>query len=156
MTKISGVTTAMAYTGGHLDAAGVPDSPMSTGIGAGMMGPSLVPLLNVVPPGQDHGNTQHNNDPPKHIMSHSGPGGVAGFRKREESVGSTKAGSTTSKKRAGLFLSSAKNLFTHANGSERQSVSGSSGERVSEYVLPSDDSHDLQLHMALSAGDVCK
>ncbi|KAK5807770.1 hypothetical protein F5H01DRAFT_370680 [Linnemannia elongata] len=86
------------------------------------------------------------------------PGGIAGFRKREGSVVSfsTKAGSMGSNKhRPGSFLSNAKNLFTHANSSDQQS-GGSASEIVppAEGFIASDDSHDLQLHMALSAGDI--
>ncbi|KAF9142534.1 hypothetical protein BG015_000768 [Linnemannia schmuckeri] len=148
--RLGNMTTGPAYSGGHLN---TPDSPMGFGLTSGLMGPALVPVLNIVPPGQNYNSSGHVNEP-----SHTGPGGVAGFRKREGSVisFSTKAGSTASNKyRPGSFLFNAKNLFTHANASDQQS-SGS----TSEVVLPSeaftalDDSHDLQLHMALSAGDV--
>ncbi|KAK3831958.1 MAG: hypothetical protein J3R72DRAFT_373103, partial [Linnemannia gamsii] len=73
------------------------------------------------------------------------------------SIISTKAGSTGSNKnRGGSFLNNAKNLFTHANASDQQSnVSTTEGTPVPEEgFASSNDSHDLQLHMALSAGDI--
>lgn len=80
-----------------------------------------------------------------------GPGGVAGFRKREGSVNSThsRPSSTSSSKtnRAGTFLANAKQLFNHAPQSDRQDMAPDES---------SDDAHNLQLHMALSAGEICK
>lgn len=80
-----------------------------------------------------------------------GPGGVAGFRKREGSVNSThsRPSSTSSSKtnRAGAFFANAKQLFNHTPPSDRQGMAPDES---------SDDAQDLQLHMALSAGDICK
>lgn len=148
--KIGNMTTGPAFSGGHL---GTAESPMGFGLTSGLIGPTLVPVLNIIPPGQNNNSSGHVND-----QSHIGPGGIAGFRKREGSVVSfsTKAGSTGSNKhRPGSFLSNAKNLFTHANSSDQQS-GGSASEIVppAEGFIASDDSHDLQLHMALSAGDI--
>ncbi|KAF9341516.1 hypothetical protein BGZ91_007173, partial [Linnemannia elongata] len=148
--KIGNMTTGPAFSGGHL---GTAESPMGFGLTSGLIGPTLVPVLNIIPPAQNNNSPGHVND-----QSHIGPGGIAGFRKREGSVVSfsTKAGSTGSNKhRPGSFLSNAKNLFTHANSSDQQS-SGSASEIVppAEGFIASDDSHDLQLHMALSAGDI--
>ncbi|KAG0371690.1 hypothetical protein BGX24_001329 [Mortierella sp. AD032] len=155
--KIGNMTTGPAYNPGHL---GIPDSPINFGLASGLMGPSLVPLFNIVPPNLDRSNnnssTGHISDSSVH-PSHVGPGGVAGFRKREGSIVSTKAGSTGSNKnRGGSFLNNAKNLFTHANASDQQSnVSTTEGTPVPEEgFASSNDSHDLQLHMALSAGDI--
>ncbi|KAF9907732.1 hypothetical protein EC991_010679 [Linnemannia zychae] len=158
-TKISNVASGQAYSGGHL---GTPESPMSFGLTSGLMVPALVPVFNIVPPNLDNNNssssTGHVSDPSIH-PSHTGPGGVAGFRKREGSVVSlsTKAGSTSSNKnRAGSFLNNAKNLFTLTNSSERHG-GGSATDGIpagEERFTASDDSHDLQLHMALSAGDI--
>ncbi|KAF8983184.1 hypothetical protein BGZ52_001216, partial [Haplosporangium bisporale] len=78
-----------------------------------------------------------------------GPGGVAGFRKREGSVNSThsRPSSTSSTKtnRAGAFFANAKQLFNHTPQSDRQGMAPDES---------SDDAQDLQLHMALSAGDI--
>ncbi|KAF9306744.1 hypothetical protein BGZ74_003921 [Mortierella antarctica] len=78
-----------------------------------------------------------------------GPGGVAGFRKREGSVNSThsRRSSTSSSKtnRAGTFLANAKQLFNHAPQSDRQDMAPDES---------SDDAHNLQLHMALSAANI--
>ncbi|KAG0287279.1 hypothetical protein BGZ96_008800 [Linnemannia gamsii] len=150
IVKINNITTGPTYNGGHL---GIPDSPLSFGIAFGMTGPTMIPLLNIIPPGPSSHSSGHVND-----LTHAGPGGLAGFRKREGSVVSfsTKAGSTAShKNRPGSFLSNAKNLFTHANGSDQQS-GGSATEVLSpmEGFTSPDGSHDLQLHMALSAGDI--
>ncbi|KAF9130030.1 hypothetical protein BGW39_003554 [Mortierella sp. 14UC] len=157
--KVSNMTTGPAYSGGHL---GIPDSSMSFGLTGGLLGPALVPIVNIVPPNLDRSNnnsgTGHVSDSSIH-PSHTGPGGVAGFRKREGSVVSlsTKAGSTGSNKnRGGSFLNNAKNLFTHTNMSDRQS-GGSTTDSTpvpEEGFISSDDSHDLQLHMALSAGEI--
>ncbi|KAG0261608.1 hypothetical protein BGZ95_004195 [Linnemannia exigua] len=156
--KISNMTTGPTYNGGHLGA----DSSIGFGLVAGLMGPTLVPAFNIVPPNLDRSNnnssTGHVSDPSFH-PSHTGPGGVAGFRKREGSIVSlsTKAGSTGSNKyRGGSFLNNAKNLFSHTNMSDRQS-NGSTTEGTpvpEEGFTSSNDSHDLQLHMALSAGDI--
>lgn len=150
IVKIGNMTTGPAFGGGHL---GIPESPMNFGLTGGMIGPTLVPVFNIVPPSQNNNSSGHVND-----QSHIGPGGIAGFREREGSVvsSSTKAGSTGSNKnRAGSFLSNAKNLFTHANSSDQQG-GGLASEVVplAEGFIASDDSHDLQLHMALSAGDI--
>ncbi|KAG0057101.1 hypothetical protein BGZ83_001535 [Gryganskiella cystojenkinii] len=76
-------------------------------------------------------------------------GGVGGslHRKREESILSSRPGSATSKQnKVGSFFANAKNLFTNTTfSSDRNTV-------PSEDV--SDDSHELQLHMALSAGSI--
>ncbi|KAG0036899.1 hypothetical protein BGZ82_003492 [Podila clonocystis] len=80
-----------------------------------------------------------------------GPGGVAGFRKREGSVNSThshsRPSSTSSSKnnRGGSFFANAKQLFNHTPQSDRQGMAPDES---------SDDAQDLQLHMALSAGDI--
>lgn len=144
------MTTGPAYHGGHL---GIPDSPLSFGLSIAMTGPAMVPVLNIIPPSQINHNSGNVND-----LTHAGPGGLAGFRKREGSVVSlsTKAGSTASNKnRPVSFLSNAKNLFTHANGSDQQSgVSTTEAVSPMEGFTASDDSHDLQLHMALTAGDI--
>ncbi|KAF9429008.1 hypothetical protein BGZ94_000133 [Podila epigama] len=86
---------------------------------------------------------------PGDLMPGHGPGGVAGFRKREGSVGSvhSRPSSTASSKnnRAGSFFSNAKQLFAHTPSSDRQSAPPEDGP---------EDSLDLQLHMALSAGEI--
>jgi hypothetical protein len=78
-------------------------------------------------------------------------GGVGGSvnRKREDSILSSRPGSTTSKsKKASSFFTSAKNLFSHSTfSSDRNAV-------ATEDI--SDDSHELQLHMALTAGPISK
>ncbi|KAG0034484.1 hypothetical protein BGZ81_004516 [Podila clonocystis] len=80
-----------------------------------------------------------------------GPGGVAGFRKREGSVNSThthsRPSSTSSNKtnRGVSFFANAKQLFNHTPQSDRQGMAPDES---------SDDAQDLQLHMALSAGDI--
>ncbi|KAF9582755.1 hypothetical protein BGW38_010801 [Lunasporangiospora selenospora] len=79
------------------------------------------------------------------------PGGVTNFRKREESVNSlgSQSTSTSSKQnKAGRFFNNAKSLFIHTNVHDRPGVVPVDNA--------TDDSHDLQLHMALSAGDICK
>ncbi|KAF8938782.1 hypothetical protein BGZ58_000159 [Dissophora ornata] len=67
------------------------------------------------------------------------------YRPREDSLRSiSRPGSITSRHhRAGAFLATAKNFFTNSNFSDRQAV-------LSDAV--SEDSHDLQLHLAMSAG----
>ncbi|KAF9084995.1 hypothetical protein BGX23_010057 [Mortierella sp. AD031] len=161
--RINNMTTGQDYSGAHL---GTPEPPMSFGLTSGMMIPTLVPVLNIVPPGQERPNLErhiqerqssvgHVSEPSIH-PSHTGPGGVVGFRKREGSVVSfsTKAGSTGSNKnRPSSFLLNARNLFTHTNVSDRQS-SGPTSEAAPDEGFISDGSHDLQLHMALSAGDI--
>ncbi|KAI1321822.1 hypothetical protein EDD11_000098 [Mortierella claussenii] len=74
---------------------------------------------------------------------------AGGFRTREESIMPySRPESTTSKQnRAGAFLANAKNFFTHSNFSDRLG-GGVSSEDVSE------DSHELQLHLAMSAGSI--
>ncbi|KAG0340079.1 hypothetical protein BG004_006556 [Podila humilis] len=78
-----------------------------------------------------------------------GPGGLAGFRKRDGSISSvhSRPSSTSSAKtnRAGMLLTSAKQLFHHAPPTDRRGIGP---EEIS------DNAHDLQLHMALSAGDI--
>ncbi|KAF9539015.1 hypothetical protein EC957_005957 [Mortierella hygrophila] len=147
--KIGNMTTGSAFGGGHL---GTSEFPMGFGVTSGITAPSLVPVLNIVPPGQNNNSSGYVSD-----QSHIGPGGIAGFKKREGSVVSSTKGSSTgsNKNRNGSFLSNAKNLFTHANSSDQQS-SGLPSEvmPITEGFAAPDDSHDLQLHMALSAGDI--
>lgn len=75
---------------------------------------------------------------------------TGGYRKREDSLMTpSRPGSTTSKhSRAVSFFSNAKNLFTH-----------SSSQNDRQNITPDDlleDSFELQLHMAMSAGSICK
>ncbi|KAF9951939.1 hypothetical protein BGZ72_006642 [Mortierella alpina] len=133
----------------HLGNPTPPDSPSGARFTAGT-GPGLggVPIFNIQPPSAP---ASSNNSAPSLHSTQTNPGGVAGFLRREGSINSlsTKPASTTSKTRAGTFLTNAKNLFTHANNNDRH--------RGGATVMPddssaTDDSHDLQLHMALSAG----
>ncbi|KAF9346006.1 hypothetical protein BGX26_002527 [Mortierella sp. AD094] len=73
---------------------------------------------------------------------------AGGNRGRDESFPSySRPGSTTSKKsRAGAFLASAKNFFTNSNFSDRQGV-------LTDDMT--ENSHELQLHLAMSAGPIC-
>ncbi|CAO3574060.1 unnamed protein product [Mortierella alpina] len=78
----------------------------------------------------------------------TGAGGSVGSRKWDDSTPLySRPGSTTSRQnRAGAFFSNAKNLFTPSGiKSDRQ---GMAAEDISE------DSHVLQLHLALSAGPI--
>ncbi|KAF9337972.1 hypothetical protein BG006_001073 [Podila minutissima] len=69
------------------------------------------------------------------------------YRKREESIMSSRPGSTTSKhNRATNFFANAKQLFTNSNVSDRQNTVPT--EEMSE------DSLELQLHMAMTAGPI--
>ncbi|KAF9204756.1 hypothetical protein BGZ49_004914 [Haplosporangium sp. Z 27] len=69
-----------------------------------------------------------------------------GNRREELRFTSSRPASTTSRRsRAGAFLASAKNFFKSSNFSDRQGVPI---DDVSE------DSHDLQLHLAMSAGNI--
>ncbi|KAF9584674.1 hypothetical protein BGW38_005614, partial [Lunasporangiospora selenospora] len=72
---------------------------------------------------------------------------AGGFKKRDEAnFSSSRPGSTTSRQtRAGAFLASARQFFSHSNTNDRQGLL--SGEM-------SEDSHELQLHLALSAGAI--
>ncbi|KAG0203338.1 hypothetical protein BGX28_004367 [Mortierella sp. GBA30] len=111
-------------------------------------GPGGIPVFNIVPA---LAPSSSNNSAPSLHSVQTMPGGVADFMRREGSVNSlsTRPASTTSRSRATTFLSSAKNLFTHASISDRPG--GGTG------MVPDDgneDSHDLQLHMALSAGEI--
>ncbi|GJJ72480.1 hypothetical protein EMPS_04838 [Entomortierella parvispora] len=74
-----------------------------------------------------------------------GNGGSGGFRKRDDTLLSSRPASTTSKKKVGSFFANAKNLFTHSTFSDRNAVPAED--------IP-DESHDLQLHMALTAGPI--
>ncbi|KAK3814886.1 MAG: hypothetical protein J3Q66DRAFT_432623, partial [Benniella sp.] len=98
----------------------------------------------------DDGNS---NEDESNINSNNSTGG---FRKREGSAssGSLRPGSITSRTRGGFFAA-AKSLFSHTNGGERQDESNT-GYSLPGAIGGSEDSHDLQLHMALSAGDICK
>jgi len=70
------------------------------------------------------------------------------YRKREESIMSSRPGSTTSKhNRATNFFANAKQLFTNSNVNDRQNIPA---EEMSE------DSLELQLHMAMTAGPICE
>ncbi|KAG9323388.1 hypothetical protein KVV02_002538 [Mortierella alpina] len=134
----------------HLGNPTPPDSPSGGRFIAGT-GPGLggVPIFNVQPPSAPSSN---NNSVPSLHSTQATPGGVAGFLRREGSINSlsTKPASTTSKTRAGNFLANAKNLFTHANGNDRHR----GAVMMPDDATATDDSHDLQLHMALSAGDI--
>ncbi|KAG0026751.1 hypothetical protein BGZ81_006111 [Podila clonocystis] len=69
------------------------------------------------------------------------------YRKREESIMSSRPGSTTSKhNRATNFFANAKQLFTNSNVNDRQNTVPT--EELSE------DSLELQLHMAMTAGPI--
>lgn len=71
------------------------------------------------------------------------------YRKREESIMSSRPGSTTSKhNRATNFFANAKQLFTNSNVNDR--LNTVPAEEMSE------DSLELQLHMAMTAGPICK
>lgn len=75
---------------------------------------------------------------------------TGGHRKRDESLMTpSRPGSTTSKhSRAASFFSNAKNLFTHSSSqNDRQNI-------TPEDLL--EDSFELQLHMAMSAGPICE
>lgn len=68
------------------------------------------------------------------------------YRKREDSIMSSRPGSTTSKhNRATNFFANAKQLFTNSNVNDRQNIPA---EEMSE------DSLELQLHMAMTAGPI--
>ncbi|KAF9180118.1 hypothetical protein BGZ51_006432 [Haplosporangium sp. Z 767] len=137
--------------GGHV--SGI-NPPVMTRVMAGT-GPGLggVPLVSVTP--SSIPSSVNNSLPSLHSASNTiaGPSGVAAFRKREESFISSRPASTSSRLRAGAFLTNAKNLFTHATSSDRQG-GGAGGEVMTENWYPAEDSHDLQLHMALSAGEI--
>ncbi|KAF9321538.1 hypothetical protein BG003_001269 [Podila horticola] len=69
------------------------------------------------------------------------------YRKREESIMSSRPGSTTSKhNRATNFFANAKQLFTNSNVNDR--LNTVPAEEMSE------DSLELQLHMAMTAGPI--
>ncbi|KAG0042364.1 hypothetical protein BGZ83_000554 [Gryganskiella cystojenkinii] len=164
----------------HRTSLNASDSPMSTRFAAGT-GAGLPPVM--VLPNSAVGSTSSiassngtNPAAPNSagFTATQGPGGVAGFRKRAESVNSLstkRPGSTSSRNRATTFLTNAKTLFTHGNGNEKSLVgSGFSGvstgvngssegmegseDAATAVAAATDESHDLQLHMALSAGDI--
>ncbi|KAG0099870.1 hypothetical protein BGZ93_005474 [Podila epicladia] len=79
--------------------------------------------------------------------SNSSNGNNNTYRKREESIMSSRPGSTTSKhNRATNFFANAKQLFTNSNVNDRQNTVPA--EEMS------DDSLELQLHMAMTAGPI--
>ncbi|KAF9431147.1 hypothetical protein BGZ94_008297 [Podila epigama] len=85
-----------------------------------------------------YGNDGHNNSNSRNS-----------YRKREESLMSSRPGSTTSKhNRAGNFFNNAKQLFTNSNVNDRYNTIAV--EDLSEDVL------ELQLHMAMTAGPICR
>ncbi|KAF9183292.1 hypothetical protein BGZ50_004303 [Haplosporangium sp. Z 11] len=74
--------------------------------------------------------------------------GISGslWKKEDTMTSYSRPGSTTSKSRTGTFLANARSLFTHSNSSnDRQ---GMSAEEMTE------DSRDLQMHLAMSAGPI--
>ncbi|KAI1318887.1 hypothetical protein EDD11_005521 [Mortierella claussenii] len=76
------------------------------------------------------------------------------LRRREDPLNpnSSKPGSVTSKAKAGLLFT-ARALLNHANLCDKQG-SNAAGEALAEAELAPEDSYELQLHMALSAGDI--
>jgi len=120
-----------------------------TGPGPGRMPPLLIPPLNTQ-------SSETDTIPRLSSIPPTARGGIAGFRKREGSAssGSLRPGSITSRTRGGFFAA-AKSLFSHTNGGERHDESNT-GYSLPGTMGSSEDSHDLQLHMALSAGDICK
>ncbi|GJJ77485.1 hypothetical protein EMPS_09844 [Entomortierella parvispora] len=177
MDQHSGSTRVGSAVGGyHRFSLTVPDSPASTRISIKTT-PGSVPVMNL--PEYAIGSTisvaSSNFSNPASASNGTvpvslGPGGVAGFRKRTESVNSlstNRPASTSSRNRATTILSSAKTLFTHGNPSDIRPLAGSGfsgaaigangvaeGSEGAEDSAASEESHDLQLHMALSAGDI--
>ncbi|KAF9929145.1 hypothetical protein FBU30_001822 [Linnemannia zychae] len=147
--KIGNIATGPDIKCGHLGST----ESLGSKMGSMALVPTL-PVLNIVPPGQDRNNNSiHAGESPLHPL---GPGGVAKFRKREDSIvsTSTRDGSNASHRNRSFF-SAAKNLFTHSNLSDRQSSPSNTDAAITEDAFRNyDDSHDLQLHMALSAGDI--
>ncbi|KAF9571254.1 hypothetical protein EC968_000797 [Mortierella alpina] len=103
----------------------------------------LVPITRINSYGNNgNGGNQVNN------LDLIGAGGSVGSRKWDDPAPLySRPGSTTSRQnRAGAFFANAKNLFTPSGTkSDRQ---GMAAEDISE------DSHELQLHLALSAGPI--
>ncbi|KAG0245137.1 hypothetical protein BGX31_007848 [Mortierella sp. GBA43] len=118
-----------------------------TGPGPGGMPLLLVPPL-VVQPAETDAASRPNSVPP--VVR----GGATGSRKRQGSGSSASLGpGPISSKTRGGFFATAKHLFSHSSGGEKYDRS-QTGYPMSEPMETSDDSYDLQLHMAMSAGDV--
>ncbi|KAF9915058.1 Adenylate cyclase type 10, partial [Lobosporangium transversale] len=121
-------------------------------------GAASIPALHIIAPTPtvaskpylDHSNI------PTPISTPAIPGGVSDLKRREGLIpsGSSRPGSATPRMRAGL-IATAKHLFGgHSNPSDKQAGNTKGEAQVTEAGTAPNDAHELQLHMALSAGDI--